>query len=463
MIKKNYFFLFIIAFVLLVGYAYQADNNSLVKVILPDKQTTDNILPKDMLSFFSDEEDECKDPEKLSVTEVTDTNAKIAWDAGDNTKWEYYLQEEGIGLPSSKGAVSTTSATNTVSFLANGDAFEPNTVYEFFVRTICEDGTLGEWVGPKTFRTLCLKVNVYPFTETFNSTSGTIDCWTIITDNKSSSKWTISKTDTYEGDGCMYSYNMDWNIPTSHWLISPTFEVKKTNIYELSFYYKTSSWGGDANFELLASNNGIDLDQFTTVLESNKKYSAAKYVKKTYYIKDFDGTLNVAWHATGASYQALYIDQVTLNIVDCVAPKLEDIKLTKINPTDAGFTWTDPNGISWEYFVQAAGASTGPTGSGSASKSNTVTVTSTTGAGAAPLKDNTDYEFFLRSSCAEAKFSSWIGPFKFRTTCLPSTIPFWEGFNADSETFACWTILNINNNANLMGRKYVAKRFLDQI
>jgi gliding motility-associated-like protein len=64
------------------------------------------------------------------------------------------------------------------------------------------------------------------------------------------------------------------------------------------------------------------------------------------------------------------------------------------------------------------------------------------------LEPNTCYDIYIRAACSSTEFSSWTSIKNIRTVCVAFPIPFQEGFNSDSESENCWTVLNLNNDAD---------------
>lgn len=285
-----------------------------------------------------------------------------------------------------------------------------------------------------------------PFTETFNSNSATLNCWTILDNNTDSTSptssdiWKTITYSTYEGDGTMYFYGS--GKQNDDYLISPTFNLAG-GLYELSFYYRTNTY--DKNeFELLYSTNGIDSTDFTNVLAPRKIEQIGNYVKATYYLQQITGTVNLAWHVVTNGSTSVYVDNVSLESVDCMAPNI-NVQTSGVKTDEVTFSWTDTNNQAWEYYLTDVNGST-PVGSGSLTNNKSVTLQKTSGATGNSLQPNTLYDFYLRSTCAATKKSKWIGPYQFRTTCSIQTLPFKEGFDNDSTTINCWSTPTVDSN-----------------
>ncbi|MCZ8364146.1 MAG: choice-of-anchor J domain-containing protein, partial [Microcystis sp. LE19-251.1A] len=125
-----------------------------------------------------------------------------------------------------------------------------------------------------------------------------------------------------------------------------------------------------------------------------------------------------------------------------------------ISQTSANLSWSAGAATSWEVVVQNAGNGV-PQGSGVQTTNNTSYPTPN------PLTANTPYEFYVRAVCNDGSgnFSAWAGPFVFRTLCDAFPVPFQEGFNSTSTTEACWTVLNVNNDADAWNLNYATTPF----
>lgn len=392
-------------------------------------------------NVFIEEVTGCVEPTKLSVSNLTDVTATLNWTDNFNTSWEYYVQEEGIGSPIATQATSTTQKTANITQDSAGNLLVGNTIYEFYVRSNCGTGQNSIWTGPFKFTTKCSPIATLPFEETFNTTSTTFACWTIV-DNKPNSTsatntWRQYQYSTYEGDRTMYFSAS--GTPNDDWLISPTVALTG-GIYEVSYYYMTSS-SSNTEYEVLLSTTGTDLNKFTTTVMAKKKAQVGSYTKVIHYVTGVTGNANIAIRVVSSGFSSMYLDKFRIEAIDCIAPD-QEVKVSGVSATTATMTWTDTFNSSWEYAVVAANATAPTTGSSTANKS--VTVTQTTGTGGANLQPNTEYDFYVRSSCSGANKSKWIGPIRFRTLCSVFNAPYWEGFNTDSTSMSCWTRLNLN-------------------
>ncbi|MCP1994603.1 choice-of-anchor J domain-containing protein [Flavobacterium sp. HSC-61S13] len=405
------------------------------------------------VDFVTVEQVSCMAPDdNITISKLKKDEVTIQWTDNTYSLWEYFVLPMGSGIPPIGSGLLSKLTTVNVLKTTNGGGVNliPNTWYEFYVRSKCSNssGDHSFWVGPIRFKTPC-DTGVLPFWEGFNSTSKTLDCWSIIDNNKDAIATTGPNIfypynfGTYEGDRAMYFLGNSLTTKNDDWLISPTFTFDPNKFYRLRYHYKTNATY-KTDFELVLSNNGTALNDFSKVLSIKKQHSSDLWQEETIIIGKIGGDINLAWHITSdKGYAALYLDNVFLEeIKGCAEPLNLDVKDEKVN--EVTLVWEDQFGSNWEYVLQKSGGKT-PNGIGTATntKENTVSKDFL----GKHLESNTEYEYYVRTVCGNGDFSIWSGPFVFRTACEVFSMPFWEGFNSDSKLLSCWTIVDENKDA----------------
>lgn len=383
----------------------------------------------------------CTEPLHLNVSDIKTNSAKLSWIDNIATEWEYVVVDLGSGVPTING--TKVSQQNAVGLQTqSGQALSPDTIYEFYVRAKCTDGTYGgDWVGPVAFKTACVAKNV-PYHEGFDSTENDLACWTIIDVNKDGTAygniWKTSPYTVYKGDQCMY---YSGSSPVNEdWLISPGFNLTG-GLYAVTFYYQLNQ-NTTANLEVKLSTTGIDPSSFTKTIGTTLSYKGAFYTKKVVYVENITGVANIGFHVT-AKGGTIQIDEFSIEKVDCRTP--EDLEAIS-SGTSVDISWTDSINTQWEYFIKEDdGVNSLPTGPGFLATSNKVTANRLNATNAA-LVPNKGYVVFVRSKCGVGKNSEWVGPVSFRTQCDIMPIPYQEGFNKNTETQHCWKIVDGNND-----------------
>lgn len=293
----------------------------------------------------------------------------------------------------------------------------------------------------------CTPITV-PFVENFDVNSGTVSCWTVLDGNNdgsaSSNKWRLFNSPSFAYNGVFSYYFVGTANVTKHddWIVSPQIKMDSTATYKLSYYYRTNALY-DNEVEVALSTSGADAAGFTTVLDKKTVYENGTYKKKTIYFKNIKKDAHIGWHITSAGATHFYLDEVSLEKVDCIGPD-EDVRLLNVTSNQVSATWNDGTNNQWEVFINDAGSGL-PKSSGTLTSSKSTTLTKKNSDGT-NLQPGMEYEFYVRSRCGVSGVSAWIGPFYFKTLCIPMSLPFWEGFNTNSNTLSCWSILDNNGD-----------------
>ena len=189
----------------------------------------------------------CLAPSALTAT-TTATGASLGWtENGSATTWDIEWDTAGFtptGTPTIVGSITNPHALSGLT---------ASTSYEFYVRADC-GGTNSTWVGPYSFTTLCNTMTTFPFTESFDVTSPTVQCWA--NDHVvGAGDWTLSNgagggsiTAAYSGtENAAFVSASGTNSPTTR-LVSPVFDLTSLTLPMMSFYYAQEDWAGDQNY-----------------------------------------------------------------------------------------------------------------------------------------------------------------------------------------------------------------------
>lgn len=131
------------------------------------------------------------------------------------------------------------------------------------------------------------------------------------------------------------------------------------------------------------------------------------------------------------------VDNLIIEQTGCKIPQFTET--TAITENSATVNWTVNAETSiYDYYLSetntAPTSNTTPTGN---INTNHVSLTN--------LQANTTYYLWVRSVCEANNKSDWAAT-NFSTTCQLMQLPFFEGFNTNSTTKSCWTILDKNND-----------------
>lgn len=380
---------------------------------------------------LSIQQEYCDKPENLTATAPTSNGITLAWDS-TATSWQYVIQPVGQGLPMGAGQTILNNPI-TPSYLT------PSTQYEFYVRADCNDGTFSSWAGPLVFNTQC-DAFIVPYSEGFDSGSVSQFCWSVLDNNDDTIVWDLDfAMDSYQGDQSA-KFDVSYSMTNDDMLISPA--ILLTGNERLKFHYKTQD-SGAAAFKVMASVTGKNPEDFTIELSPLTSYATSAWTEKVINVSNIPaGPVYFAWYVPSGfngGYELMIDNVIVEEMPACAEPS--DIVVNSVSDTEAHVAWTAGNNeTAWEILVGTASVIGTP--------SNTVTGTPVSNPyfDATSLLPDTQQAVYVRAVCDTNNKSVWEGPYYFQTKCTAFAIPFSEGFNSDSATESCWTIVNGNGD-----------------
>jgi gliding motility-associated-like protein len=366
---------------------------------------------------------ECPVPSGANASNVSLSSATLNWvTPAPNATSEVFIVNNGqipVGqFPVGNGTSvnGTLAGTNyNYSFIANqttaGVPFTANTTYQYYIRTVCSGSNQSVWIGPFDFTTQSpglscsapISITTLPYSTTDNTAN-----YADNTDTPQPAACAGTATNFMTGNDVFYSYT-----PATSGAISITM-TPNANASGIFVYQGCANVGVDCLAGVANTGNGV-----------RSIPSLAVTAGQTYIIVL---SSNAAPQTYGYS---LVIQQL-----NCAQP--DNLNAPLIGQTTANLSWGNPGGAtSWEVVVQPAGGPV-PPGAGITTTNNTAYPVP------GPLTQNTPYQYWVRADCGNGTFSAWAGPYVFRTLCDAFPVPFQEGFNSNSTTQACWTVLNVN-------------------
>jgi hypothetical protein len=376
----------------------------------------------------------CFNPSNLLADNITSTSAELAWiDENSSTPNSWEIEYGTAGFNQGSGTI-LNGILNNPYLLSN---LLPNTDYEFYARANCgnTDGK-SEWSEPFTFTTMCNPFST-PYCESFDSNSSGESCWTIIDANNDGDSWCFNSNITNAGNQSIHIYT-DYNGGNDNdYLISPPIAL--TGSESLQFWHKVASSLEPNNFEVLLSTTGNDPSDFTNVLIPNTSYSNTSYQEGLIDLSSYSGNIFIAFHIPNGGNDGYYLYLDDICITSCIAPSIG--MSSDISQTTANINWVENNAAtSWDIEWGEVGFEQG-------------TGTILTGIDANPhhltgLINDTEYDYYVRSSCGVNGSSNWSEKSTCKTLCNVFTTPYCEGFDSGNNNESCWTIIDANNDGD---------------
>ena len=374
----------------------------------------------------------CSEPSYPTITagSITNSSAQVSWTNGyNNSQWQIVAQPLGTGTPTTSGILVTTNPYTLTNLM-------PSTRYELYIRTYCNATEQSVWVGPINFNTLC-DPQPTPYYESLDDADPNTKkfCWSINNQNNDNTQWFINENDA------SISQAPSFFTPFGgfdDWLI--TGPVNVIGLKRLRFNYRVVPGifapSPRGNLEVLLSTTP-DFATYTTLIPSHD-FTHTVYQEDSVLFTGA-GTVYIAFRVPPtmtdpANSGVIMISDMAIDDAPaCSSPS--NLNITTVTTSTANLNWVAGyTETEWQIVVQAAGSGI-PTGSGT-------TVNTTPSYNATGLTPDSAYEYYVRAVCSATETSVWVGPFTFRTTCIPLPTPFLETFNSSSTTETCWTIIN---------------------
>jgi len=384
---------------------------------------------------------DCNDVTGITVPTHTSESATVAWDANEDTQWEVVYGTSNVTDPTTlESAVIAVDTDSTVIIPGLAD----NTNYKVWVRSICNAGSHGAWIGPVAFKTDCTATT--DFSENFDGVTAPqlADCWTTIRRGPfgSNINETFIKAEgayPHSGNNAIH-YHSDVNTPDPAdskdlILVSPKLSNLAANTHRLRFY-------AYAHYNTLLQVGTLDNNSPTAIFTpfgAVTAVTAGIYTEYTVDFTQYDG--NVEDTHIGIRFTPPF-QQMDLFIDDVVweeAPSCHDVSaiaVQEISTADALVSWNAEGTENWQISYAES----------TVTDANTGTIQNSTTSDASfqlsELIPATTYNVWVRSICANDVKGDWIGPVKFVTDCAPAST-FIENFeNTTLLTVpTCWSTI----------------------
>lgn len=384
-------------------------------------------------------------PTALTASAITSTTATASWTAASpvpGSGYEYYVSTSATPAP----LAGTTPTGSTAAGVTNASltGLTANTTYYVWVRSNCGTGQ-SPWVGtPLSFTTACNTISSFPFTETFETTSTTVTCWSNV-QVVGSSNWTYatgagggSITGAYAGTRNARFVSMSGTNSPITKLVSPTFDLTSLTTPRLNFYYGQEFWSPTQNelaiyYRTAPGNPWVQIG-------TNYNTSVASWTNLIITLPNPSATYQLAFEGINNWGRANVLDNITIEETPQCAQLPTALTVSSITATTATVSWTAASpapGSGYEYFLATA-ATPAPTALTAATGSVAAGVVTV---GLTGLTPSTQYYVWVRSNCGSAQ-STWVGSSTFLTPCSAVTgFPFTEDFESGSATVGCWRTL----------------------
>lgn len=383
----------------------------------------------------------CASPTNFAYTNLTATSLDLSWNQA-GTVQEFWLIYGSTGFnPATGGNIDTTTSTNyTLSGLS------PVTGYDIYLVTNCASGNgVSDTVGPISVNTLIQGPQGVTCTvgspsvlilEEFNS----VGPWNgDVSPTPSAGNWSINSGPTGSGNtgpsgaysGTSYIYyeaSAPGGVAT---MVSPPINLTPAvDGAELSFWMH--AYGADIGYFVIRVGNSATGPFNDTVFNYNNGQLQTSSTDPWQQVG-----VNLDAYMGQTIYLEFETDRANNNFTGDIALDRLMIQacgnfcLPEIYNLDSILPSTASAQLYVDTFSSNFQVEWGPCGF---AQGTGTFVSGSTPLNLSGLSPNTCYEFYLRRDCSSSSsgFSSWNGPFSFRTLCVPYTAPYTENFDAAS-------------------------------
>ncbi len=331
----------------------------------------------------------CRRPTNISATNITSTTADINFSIPTNANniIAYYR------INNSNNIWLNTTVSSSPASLTN---LTPNTIYEYYLVTECENNDISTQTSNYTFRTSCSN-EIVPYVETFTSNVLSSPCWSLakgtlstntIFTSTTSSGWyyPTSTTPIEDGEGGNIKINI-YGSSFYEWIISPSIDLgqSENDIPSTTYQVECDLRLTKANYPTVAPDPSTD-DKFAVVISRdngltwsiNNAYIWTNNTSSTRNYGTFglfpthiaiplidsndvaiDGTIKIGLYvestASGeANNRELYIDNLAVNPVPA-CPKIYGLNLNLASTSSINVNFATDNIVEGESWNVAYG------------------------------------------------------------------------------------------------------------
>jgi len=342
----------------------------------------------------------CAEPTALTTASVTNNSAQLAWTSG-GTETEWEVQYGLTGFAYGTGTMVTGITSNP--YLLSG--LNPDTSYQYYVRGVCTGPVNSSWSGPYTFRTLCNYVT--DFVETFDTTptgAGNMPaCWSVLGTGVAYN--TTGSTAPMSPANKLY---MNIAAATTVFAKLPPVSNLQAETHRLKFKAYASTTLKKIRVGYFT--NPADVSTYVFFEEIDLPSTAATATEFTVVPYTIPvGVTSLVFSIPPGVATTIYVDDVKWEEnSSCVEPTA--LNANQITNTSAQLSWVN-GGAEPEWQIQY-GITGFTLGTGTI-----VTGVMTNPYVLSPLTSSTTYQYYVRGVCSGPTYSSWSGPFTFKTLC----------------------------------------------
>ena len=399
----------------------------------------------------------CPKPTDVHVVNATTSSIELDWtENGTATTWEVAYGAPGFDPDSTFDVVTAYSMPFEVQNLDN------STLYQFYVRAICDGSDVSYWSASIQASTACDLISL-PYSENFDAYTATVTsstppssypndimplCWTFLNRSTSSSTYPSAFLTAYSNyavsGNCLFFKS---SSSTPLYAVLPELNAD-LNTLQITFTYR--------NEGTTTSNGILSLGYMTSNMDASTFVELASYPQTT-TLTEVTALLDsvqistgfLAFKYTGGSANNYYLslDNIYVEVIP-TCPRPTDLTVTDNSATSVTLSWTE-NGSATSWAIAYGAPGFDPDDA-----TATIVTANTNPFEVQNLTSSSQYQFYVRAICSGSDQSNWSNPCSGMTECGgPVALPYTETFegypgstyNTPGIAPVCWT--TYSNNA----------------
>lgn len=396
----------------------------------------------------------CLAPTGISVGSITANSASVSFTATGTAYVEYGPVGFTPGTGAAAGGGTVVSGASAVALAG----LAPNTVYDVYVRQDCGGSVFSSNTPGGSFRTLCLTVGTFPYTETFETSSTTRNCWISVAES-GSVNWTFGAgggnggTTTTAHGGTVNARYFGNGTSSIAKYISPAFDFTGFNPAfgaQLNFWYINQNWLGDQN-ELRVYYRTSTANSWTLIPGAVYTTNVATWTEVELLLpSSTTGNYQIAFEGEELFGFGIGIDDVTIKAAP-TCPRPVNLTATPVSPTSVIVNFTALTNTAYIVEYGPAGFTPGTTSAPGAG--GTIALGPTSPITLNGLTANTAYDIYLRRICdINVDYSENVQT-SATTLCTATTIPYVQNFESATVPGmpTCTSMQDVNGNSGTAG------------
>lgn len=368
------------------SFAAYTGMGTYVAIMAPATSSNEGYVDNVVLNNYSD----CARPTGLQLTNLNTTDIQLNWTLADATQtaWEVEYGPRGFHVGAGEGAAVMVYGNPEITLFSLGDD-----IYDFYVRSSCDNGDLSNWYGPATG---C--ANVYVMQHNTSDTLTT--CSMLIADNGG-----VSGTYVPNSDDILVVY------PDQNDMVANI-----TGSFRLERYADVLS---------IYDGAGVDGELLWTSYDAQSNTGTVDVTSTT-------GPLTLRFTSNGYTcYDGFELMAHCVAAAPCVHPA--NLTISNVTNSMATLGWT-AYGQENQWVIEYGETGFVPgTGTQLTVASNPYTIQN--------LAANRTYEFYVRALCSVSDTSDYSTSISATTMQILTQTPYFTDFSNAQEN-AMWTLVN---------------------